>query len=121
MTSRRETPADRSRLRRRAGLCVTVAALTLILAGPAMAGTGRGTFTVARKAGAFTPAARAQWSLDGTVLPARAEAPLVGLRADPSLTNTDSRYVRATLQSAQQDPVVSDCGDGMGGTITQTL
>jgi hypothetical protein len=106
---------------RRAATCVAVAALILILAGPAMAGTGRGTFTLARQAGAFTPGARAQWSLDGSVLPARAEAPLVGLRADPSLTNSDSRYVRATLQSAQQDPRVSDCGDGMGGTTTQTL
>jgi hypothetical protein len=47
--------------------------------------------------------------------------PLVGLRADPSLTNTDSRHLSATLQSAQQDPVVSDCGDGMGGTSNQTL
>src|SRR4051812_27087636 len=101
--------------------CAAVAALSLILAGPAIAGTGHGTFTLARHAGPFTPAARAEWSLGGTVLPARAEAPLVGLRADPSLTNTDSRYVRATLQSAQQDPVVSDCGDGMGGTSTQTL
>jgi hypothetical protein len=99
--------------------CALVAAL--ILAGPAMAGTGRGTFTLARQAGAFTPAAQARWALDGAVLPARAEAPLVGLRADPSLTNTDSRYVRATLQSAQQDPVVNDCGDGMGGTTTQTF
>jgi hypothetical protein len=101
--------------------CATTAALTLIAAPPAGAAHARGSFALARQAGAFTPAARAQWTLDGTVLPARAEAPLVGLRADPSLQNTDSRYVRATLQSAEQDPVVTDCGDGMGNTTTWRL
>jgi hypothetical protein len=55
------------------------------------------------------------------VLPARAEAPLVGLSADQGLADTDSRYVRATLQSAQQDPVVMECGDGTGATTTTVL
>ena len=59
--------------------------------------------------------------LDGVVLAARAEAPLVGLTADRSLVDTDSRYVRATLQSAQQDPVVTDCGDGTGATTTEAI
>ena len=101
--------------------CALAAATALALASPALAGTGAGTFTLARQAGAFSPAARAEWKLDGVVLPARAEAPLVGVRADASLTNTDSRYVRATLESAQQDPIVTDCGDGTGDTTTQTL
>lgn len=105
-------------------LLTACAIATAIVLGPAtvaMGATGTGTFILARQASAFIPAARAQWTLDGSVLPARAEAPLVGLRADASLTNTDSRYVRATLESAQQDPVVSDCGDGTGATTTQTL
>jgi hypothetical protein len=98
--------------------CVVAAAIALGLASPARAGTGTGTFTLARQADAATPAARADWALDGTVLAARAEAPLVGVTPDAGLTDTDSRYVHATLQSAQQDPVVTDCGDETGGTTT---
>jgi hypothetical protein len=97
------------------------AAVALGVASPAMAGTGAGTFSLARQAGGASPAARADWTLDGVVLAARAEAPLVGLTADKTLIDTDSRYVHAMLRSAHQDPVVTDCGDGTGGTTTEAL
>jgi hypothetical protein len=74
-----------------------------------------------RAARPVEPGAEARWTLDGAVLAARAEAPLVGVRVDRTLIDTDSRYVHATLDRAEQGTTVTDCGDDMGGTTIQSL
>jgi hypothetical protein len=104
---------------------IVTVVLPILLAGGlaapvAVAATGTGTYRVDRPAG-VGPAAHASWSVNGTLLGARAEAPLVGVAVLPFLTDSDSRYVLAKLVSAEQPAVTVDCGDGLGGTTTQQI
>jgi hypothetical protein len=92
-----------------------------LLAAPAQAATGRGTFELRRGSSAAWPAARADWTVGGSVVGARAEAPKVGLPADRLLRDTDLRYVHASLTAAHVARETTDCGDGTGGTTTQSF
>jgi hypothetical protein len=93
--------------------------LFCLLIVPAIAQAGAtGTYSLTSPTTGVYPARQAAWQMSGALLPARAEAPLVGVPLSAQITNTDSRYVTAQLQSASIAPVVNNCGDGMGGTTT---
>jgi hypothetical protein len=90
-----------------------------MLAAPARAATGTGSFEL-RRAAVPAPAQRATWTIAGSVVPARAEARKLGITPDKTLIDTDTRYVHARLTSAHRDKQVDSCGDGMAGTTIQT-
>lgn len=84
--------------------------LVVLTGAPAQAASVSGDFVLSRT---DDPAGSARWALGGTMEAERAVATDSGVGYPPgTLSDSDARYVTATLQAARQDPVVTACDEG---------
>jgi hypothetical protein len=98
-----------------------LAALAVIVPPVAASADVQGTYSLTRTSAPPIPSASATWSLAGPLRAARSQAAASGLPVDQFLQDSDSRYVSATLTSADQTAEHGACDNGAGGGWTSHL